>query len=147
MFKYLTVTIIFLLIVFACSENEQPKLEFRIAEDHPASDLTEMIFEPTGDIFYLHNEVFLNQQDVKLASVVMQQERPVIQLVLTTEGTKKFKDLTAQNMGKHCAMVLNGKLLSAPIIRDTIPGGRAIINGIFTVDEAESIAKDLTSKQ
>ena len=50
-------------------------------------------------------------------------------------------------MGKHCAMVLNGKLLSAPIIRDTIPGGCAIINGIFTVDEAESIAKDLTSKQ
>ena len=62
---------------------------------------------------------------------------------LRVDQAKKFKDLTAKNIGKKCAMVLNGKLLSAPVIRDTIPGGRAIINGIFTKSEAEDIAKGL----
>lgn len=143
MFKGLIVTITLLLIVFACSENEQPKLEFCIAEDHPAPDLTEMLFEPTGEIFYLHKEVLINQNDVESAAVVMQQERPAVELLLTSEGAKKLKELTAQNVGKRCGMVLNGKLLSAPIIRDTISVGRAIITGIFTRAEAEAIANGL----
>lgn len=144
MFKRLSATIIFLSMFFACSENEKVTLEFRIAEDGPAVDLAEMVFEPTGDIFYLHNEVLVNQHDVESAAVVIQQERPAVELILTTEGAKKFKELTAQNVGKRCAMVLNGKLLSAPIIRDTISGGRAIITGIFTKTEAETIANNLT---
>lgn len=143
MFKHLFTITIFLLTVIACSENKKVALEFRIAEDEPAPNLTEMVFDPTGDIFYLHNEVLLNQYDVKSAAVVTQQERPVVELTLTPEGAKKFKDLTAKNIGKKCAMVLNGKLLSAPVIRDTIPGGRAIINGIFTRSEAEDIANGL----
>ncbi len=131
-------------ILLACSENEQPKLEFRIAEDHPAPDLTEMVFEPTGKTFYLHKEVMVNQFDVEFAAVVMQQGRPAVELILTSEGAKKFEELTVQNVGKRCGMVLNGKVLSAPIIRDTNSVGRAIITGIFTETEAEAIAKGLT---
>jgi preprotein translocase subunit SecD len=140
-------TIIFLIVaLLACSDNEKVTLEFRIAEDKPAADLKEIVFEPTGEIFYLHNEVLINQFDVESAAVVMQQERPAVELILTSEGTKKFEDLTAQNIGKRCGMILNGKLLSAPIIRDTIPGGRAIITGIFTKSEAETIANGLNKK-
>ena len=143
MLKYLISILFILSILLACSKPEKVALEFRIAEDEPAPNLTEMVFEPTGNIFYLHNEVLLNQNDVKSAAVVTQQERPVVELILTPEGAIKFKDLTAKNIGKKCAMVLNGKLLSAPVIRDTIPGGRAIINGIFTKSEAEAIASGL----
>ena len=146
MLKHLIAAIIFLSMLFACSENEKVRLEFRIAEDEPAPDLTEMVFEPTGDIFYIHNEVLVNQLDVKSAAVVTQQGQPAVELILTSEGAKKFEELTAQNIGKHCAMVINGELLSAPIIRDTIPGGRAIITGIFTESEAEDIAKGLNKK-
>jgi len=143
--KHFVIIIIHLSMLLACSEPEKAELEFRIAEEKPAPDLTEMIFEPTGDIFYLHSKVLLNQYDVKSAAVVMQKEPPAVEIILTSDGAKKFKKLTAKNIGKRCGMVLNGKLLSAPFIRDTIPGGRAIINGIFTVEEAESIAKELTS--
>ena len=136
----------FLSMLLACSENEKVKLEFRIAEDEPAPDLIEIVFEPTGEIFYLHNEILVNQFDVESATVVMQQELPAVELILTSKGTKKFKELTAQNIGKRCGMILNGKLLSAPIIRDTIPGGRAIITGIFTKSEAETIANGLNKK-
>ena len=146
MLKHLIAAIIFLSILFGCSENEKATLEFRIAEDEPAADLTEMVFGPTGETFYLHNEILVKQQDVESAGVVNQQERPAIELILTPEGAKKFERLTAQNIGKRCGMILNGKLLSAPIIRDTISGGHAIISGIFTESEAEDIAKGLNKK-
>ncbi|MBT8377694.1 MAG: hypothetical protein KJN64_00530 [Ignavibacteria bacterium] len=142
-----SITIIaFLSIILACSANEKVTLEFRIAEEKSAADLTGILFEPTGETFYLHNEVLVNQYDVKSAAVVTQQGRAAVELILTSEGAIKFKELTAQNVGKRCAMVLNGKLLSAPVIRDTISGGRAIISGIFTKAEAENIAKGLNEK-
>ena len=75
-----------------------------------------------------------------------QQGRPAVELILTSEGAKKFEELTAQNVGKKCGMLVNGKLLSAPIIRDTISVGRAIIAGIFTEAEAEHIAKGLNQQ-
>lgn len=146
MLKYLIATIIFLSMLFACSENENVTLEFRIAEDEPAADLTEFVFEPTGESFYLHDQVLVNQNDVESAVVVMQQGQPAVELILTSEGAKKFEKLTAQNVGKRCGMVSNGKLLSAPVIRDTISVGRAIITGIFTEAEAEDIAKGLDNK-
>ena len=144
MLRQLIFILFSLSILLACSENEKVTLEFRIAEDAPAPDLTEMVFEPTGETFYLHKEVMVNQFDVESAAVVMQQGRPAVELILTSEGAKKFEELTAQNVGKRCGMVLNGKVLSAPIIRDTISVGRAIITGIFTETEAEAIAKGLT---
>jgi preprotein translocase subunit SecD len=146
MLKHLIAAIIFLSILFGCTDNKKVKLEFHIAEDEPAADLTEMVFKPTGEIFYLHNEILVNQYDVESAAVVNQQERPAVELILTSEGAKKFEELTAQNIGKRCAMMLNGELLSAPTIRDTISGGRAIITGIFTEAEAEDIAKGLNKK-
>jgi SecD/SecF fusion protein len=85
----------------------------------------------------------VNESHVDSAFVVMRQGRPAVELILTSEGANKFKELTAQNVGKRCGMVLNGNLLSVPIIRDTISGGRAIITGIFTETEAENIAKGL----
>lgn len=146
MLKRLTTILFFLSMLLACSENEKVTLEFYIAEDEPATDLTAMTFEQTGDIFYLHNEVLVNQFDVESAAVVSQQGRPAVELILTSEGAKKFEELTAQNVGKRCGMVISGKLLSAPIIRDTIAGGRAIISGIFTESEAETIADGLNKK-
>jgi preprotein translocase subunit SecD len=146
MVKRFAYFLFFLSMLLACSENEKVTLEFYIAEDEPAADLRAVAFEPTGDIFYLHNEVLVDQFDIESAAVVTQQGRPAVELILTSDGAKKFEKLTAQNVGKRCGMVVNGKLLSAPIIRDTIAGGRAIISGIFTESEAENIANGLNKK-
>lgn len=72
MLKHLIAAIIFLSMLLACSENEKVVLEFRIAEDEPASDLTEIVSELTGEILYLHNAVLVNQYDVESAAVVIQ---------------------------------------------------------------------------
>jgi preprotein translocase subunit SecD len=128
---------------FACSEPETITLEFRIAEDEPAQGLTEMVFSLTGENFYLHNEILVDQSNVDSAMVTTHNGRPAVELLLTSEGTTKFQMLTGSNIGKRCGMVLNGQLVSAPIIRDTIKVGRAIIVGDFTEAETLLIAQGL----
>jgi preprotein translocase subunit SecD len=128
---------------FACSEPETITLEFRIAEEEPAQGLTEMVFSLTGENFYLHNEILVDQSNVDSAMVTTHNGRPALELLLTSEGTTKFQMLTGSNIGKRCGMVLNGQLVSAPIIRDTIKVGRAIIVSDFTEAETVLIAQGL----
>lgn len=131
-------------VLFMCTGQEKVKLEFRIAEDEPAPGLTEMIFAPSGERFFLHKEVLVNESDIDSAFVIIQNNRPAVKLILTTEGSRKFEDLTENNVGKKCGMILNGELVSAPRIMAPIRVGIAIISGIFTKDEANSIAEKLS---
>ena len=119
-------------------------LEFRIAEDEPAPGLTEMEFDPTGESFYLHDEVLVDQSDVDSAVVIMHDGRPAVELLLTSVGTRKFEDLTERNVGKRCGMVLNGQLVSAPRIMTPIRVGRAIVASDFTEAEARRVAQGLS---
>jgi preprotein translocase subunit SecD len=55
-------------------------------------------------------------------------------------GTRVFGEVTEQNVGRHLAIVLDGNVYSAPRINERIPGGRAVITGQFSVDEARDLA-------
>ncbi len=57
-----------------------------------------------------------------------------------TSGARKFGDYTAQNIGAPFAIVLDGEVISAPVIRSHIPGGSGIITGNFTVEESTNLA-------
>lgn len=128
----------------SCSDSNQVELEFRIAEDEPVPGSVEMEFPPTGELFYLHDEVLLDEGDVDSAFVISQEGRPAVELILTSEGARKFGELTEQNVGKRCGMVLHGKLVSAPRIMAPIHVGRAIIVGDFAEEEAQRIAQSLS---
>ena len=65
---------------------------------------------------------------------------PDVNLTLNAEGTKKFAKLTAENVGRRLAIVLDGKVKSAPVIREPIATGNAQITGRFTVEEARDLA-------
>ncbi|MBI3317222.1 MAG: protein translocase subunit SecD [Candidatus Omnitrophica bacterium] len=64
----------------------------------------------------------------------------MVQLQLDKEGAKIFDRLTFQNIGKRLAIVLDGKVHSAPVIRDRIPNGTAQITGNFTAEEAGDLS-------
>ncbi len=55
-------------------------------------------------------------------------------------GTRIFGEVSEQNVGRRLAIVLDGNLYSAPRINERIPGGRAVITGRFTADEARDLA-------
>ena len=63
-----------------------------------------------------------------------------VAIEFTATGARVFGDVTEQNVGGHLAIILDGNLYSAPRINERIPGGRAVITGQFTVEEARDLA-------
>lgn len=66
--------------------------------------------------------------------------RPYISLKFTSWGAKEFERITGENVGKRLAIILDGTVYSAPVIRERISGGRAVIEGDFTLEEARDLA-------
>lgn len=65
---------------------------------------------------------------------------PAVALQFNREGSEKFAKITSDNVGKRLAIVLDGKVQSAPRIKEPIPSGEAIITGRFDVDQAQDLA-------
>ncbi len=69
-----------------------------------------------------------------------QTNQPVVNFRLTTSGARKFGDVTSKNVGRLFAIVLDDKVISAPVIREPILGGSGQISGSFTVQSANDLA-------
>jgi protein-export membrane protein SecD len=65
---------------------------------------------------------------------------PVVSLTFNSKGTTKFSDVTSANVGKRLAIILDGIIQSAPVIREAISGGKAQISGNFSLSEAKNLA-------
>lgn len=74
-----------------------------------------------------------------------QTNAPVVNITFNNEGGAKFAALTSQNVNKPFAIVLDGKVLSAPNINEPILGGTAQIEGGFTTESANQLAISLRS--
>jgi SecD/SecF fusion protein len=64
----------------------------------------------------------------------------IVELEMNSKGARTFARVTAANIGKYLAIVLDSTVYSAPVIRSKIPSGRAQIEGSFTLDEAKNLA-------
>jgi len=73
------------------------------------------------------------------------QTAPIISLSFDREGAVLFEDITRNNIGKSLAIYLDGSIISAPMINVAISGGQAIIQGVFTPDEAKTLVGRLNS--
>lgn len=71
--------------------------------------------------------------------------QPVVNLELDSEGAKIFEELTRNNLGKRLAIYLDGAPISAPVVRDVISGGKAVISGNFTLQEAKKLVERLNA--
>lgn len=88
----------------------------------------------------------LNGDMVRSASQSFDQNNtPAIVFEFTAEGRDIFARYTAENIGRPFAIVLDGQVVSAPIIQSAILGGTGIITGAFTVDDAAKLAAMMQS--
>jgi preprotein translocase subunit SecD len=69
-----------------------------------------------------------------------QNGRPAVNFRFDPTGARRFGDYTAENIGNPFAIVLDGEVISAPVIQSHIPGGSGIITGNFTVEESTNLA-------
>jgi len=115
-----------------------------------AQELGDLILEDTSNsqIKYLVKQIpILTGTEVVDAKVAFdrQTNQPIINFTLSSFGAKVFGDFTAKSIGKRLAVVLDGKVFSAPSIRERIGGGSGQISGNFTIAEAGNVAIALRS--
>ena len=67
------------------------------------------------------------------------QSRPEVVLTFTDAGKFKFADATRRHTGRQLAIIVDQEIITAPLIREEITGGVAVVSGLFTVDEAHAI--------
>ena len=72
-------------------------------------------------------------------------QMPVVNLTFDNQGAAKLAQLTTQNVGRQMAIVIDGEVISAPILQEPILGGNLMISGGFTADEAQQLAAALSS--
>jgi protein-export membrane protein SecD len=68
---------------------------------------------------------------------------PIVSIVFNDEGAKLFEKITKEHTGEQLAIFLDGEMISAPRINETISGGKAVISGNFTPQEARDLAQNL----
>ena len=77
---------------------------------------------------------------VDASASVDQFNRPIVSLRFDSLGSRKFADLTTKNVGNRFAIVLDNRVISAPVIQEPIPTGNAQISGNFTFETANDLA-------
>jgi preprotein translocase subunit SecD len=93
-----------------------------------------------GEPYAVRMKIELSGDLLDNATATFDQGRPAVAFSFNTIGARKFGNITRKNVGKPFAIVLDNKVLTAPVIQSPITGGNGIITGNFTVEEANNLA-------
>ena len=128
------------------------KMTFHLVDESVSSDQLAAGIVP-GDTEILPgddakaNEHYAVYREVALGGELLTNSRasynnglPVVEFQFNTMGAQKFGDITQANTGRRFAVVLDDKVITAPVIRSAILGGRGVIEGNFTVESANQLA-------
>jgi preprotein translocase subunit SecD len=135
-------------------------LEFKIVDDkHNLADALRDGAPPGDEILYgqpqaggaqpylVQSEVLMTGDTVTDARVRpgSRLEGTYVTVDLDSRGAQIFGNITAENVGRQLAIILDNTVYSAPVIKEPIPGGHVQITGNFTIEEAHSLAIVLRS--
>ncbi len=90
--------------------------------------------------YVVSKRIMVGGDSLTNAQATFEQGRPVVSFAFDAEGAKRFGEATRDNVGRLFAIVLDNKVVSAPVINEPILGGRGIISGSFTTQEAQDLA-------
>ena len=124
-------------------------LSFRfVTNENDDSFGTERLkFENNSDEAIVSKRIIMSGDNLLDAQPRMdsQTNETIVTFTLDRVGAKRFGKATASGIGKRLAIVLDGKIISAPVIRDTIASGSGQISGGFTFQSATDLALLLRS--
>lgn len=138
-------------------EYTYPMLELKVVDDNTQNlrdALDGKIPEGYELVEYENNEKFLLKKEtlMKLDDYLKdaridsgQYGEPNIAVAFDKKGTEVFLRLTEENVGKRIAIICNGKVLTAPVVREAVSSGTIWITGNFSLEEAQRIITPLKS--
>ena len=91
-------------------------------------------------IYLIKRRIMVDGENLVDAQATFQDGQAVVSFRFDAIGARRFGDVTRQNVGQPFAIVLDKKVISAPVIREPILGGNGIISGNFNVQSAQDLA-------
>jgi preprotein translocase subunit SecD len=129
------------------------KMEFRMVDESvppdqaqkgslPPEDDLLMSATPPKVPYVIKKQVLVSGGELSDAQTGFDQRsgEPVVNFKFNSLGARKFAQATAENVGQRFAIILDNEVISAPVIREAIPGGQGQISGNFTVQSANDLA-------
>ena len=163
----ISMTGVFMLLAFiGCSKKDKetisyyflspgntPSITFEVrkAEQQQTGNLEEMSINRQQQKIYLHSEVLLTNDDISKTCVEMHQIRddekfPQVDVFFTPGGSDKLAEIAATHMQKQIAILLDGKVVSCPVIVGRTTGVLVITNAFQSRENAVSVAKGLVGQ-
>ena len=124
--------------------GQTAQLEFREFTDPAASISAKTTY---ADLLAMTKSVNITGKDLTRAQVTFDTTSgaPQVALQFSSEGAKKFSDVTTRLVGKPLGIFLDNMPLTMPTVKQAITDGQAVINGQFTSDEAKNLALQLNA--
>jgi preprotein translocase subunit SecD len=122
------------------------RFEARLAEENPGDGLREVVVSGSRKI-YLHEDAVVTNSDIAGARLVAG-DAPTsfsVAVTFTAGGAQKMSRASASHVGKPLAILLDGEVVMAPVIRSPMSSS-AVITGTFTRAEAERIVAGIIGK-
>ncbi len=128
-------------LTFRFVDNETPITDNPRASVKPDREiLPAAAADEAGRYYVVHRRVMVSGENLVDAQPSFQTGLPVVSFRFDGLGGRRFGDATKENVGRLFAIVLDGKVISAPVIREAILGGSGVISGNFTAESATDLA-------
>src|SRR6185437_1698222 len=133
--------------------GQTAKMEFRMVDSSVSPDQAQQGRVPAD------SELLMSESSPKVPYVIKRQilvsggdltdaqpgfdqrtNEPIVSFKFNSSGSRKFAQATSENVGQPFAIILDNKVISAPVIREPITGGQGQISGNFTVQGANELA-------
>ena len=118
-------------------------LEFRPASLTPGQGLIEMTVVGTSQRIYVTAQAVITNADVASARVVEGKTGPMVEIMLTPLGTDKLARVTEALKGNPLGILVDGQLITAPMVPHRIASGKAMIAGQFSEADARRLARGI----
>ncbi len=122
------------------------ELEFRPGSHTPGRGLKEMTVAGSSRKVYVSKKVALSNEDLVSARVIQGHMGPGIEIIFTARGAQKLATITGECINKPLGILVDGQLISAPVIRERIGWGRTVINARLSPQEAKRIAEGIAPR-
>jgi protein-export membrane protein SecD len=124
------------------------KMTFHFVDDQTFTDTEtkfinsglKKVFDHQGRAYLIKKEAILSGDLLLDASVTYHEGQPAVAFRFNDVGSKKFAQITKNNIGKLFAIVLDNEIITAPRINTVIKEGSGVISGNFTTQEASEVA-------
>lgn len=120
-------------------------LAIHLARSTPADGYPQATVGSSKDVIYLNPQAELTEAHLQKASVMDgQNDDKVVLLKFNEEGAARMSRLTATNINQRLALIIDGQVVTAPIIASRIDGGEAMLASGYTQKEAEQLVMRLS---